>query len=168
MDVISLRRLLIISILIFSPASLLAATIDLSANIDGNQANAGAGSGSSGTGFASMTLDTDTNLFSWDINWSGLTGAVTSAHFHGPALPDTNGGVQLAFDAFSTPSIGSATITTLQADDLLAGLWYINIHTDFAPGGEIRGQVQVVPVPAAIWLFGSGLLGLVGALRRRA
>jgi len=28
--------------------------------------------------------------------------------------------------------------------------------------------VPVVPVPAAVWLFGSGLLGLVGVARRRA
>jgi hypothetical protein len=26
---------------------------------------------------------------------------------------------------------------------------------------------QVVPVPAAVWLFGSGLLGLVGVARRK-
>ena len=29
------------------------------------------------------------------------------------------------------------------------------------------GQVQVVPVPAAVWLFGSGLLGLAGIARRK-
>lgn len=29
-------------------------------------------------------------------------------------------------------------------------------------------QASVVPVPAAVWLFGSGLLGLVGVARRRA
>jgi len=29
------------------------------------------------------------------------------------------------------------------------------------------GQVSAVPVPAAVWLFGSGLLGLVGVSRRR-
>ncbi len=29
------------------------------------------------------------------------------------------------------------------------------------------GQVQVVPVPAAVWLFGSGLLGLAGITRRK-
>jgi hypothetical protein len=28
-------------------------------------------------------------------------------------------------------------------------------------------QVQPVPVPAAVWLFGSGLLGLVGVARRK-
>ncbi|MEA1988225.1 MAG: hypothetical protein U9N57_03305 [Pseudomonadota bacterium] len=30
------------------------------------------------------------------------------------------------------------------------------------------GQASVVPVPAAAWLFGSGLLGLVGLARRKA
>lgn len=30
------------------------------------------------------------------------------------------------------------------------------------------GAVSVVPVPAAVWLFGSGLLGLVGVARRKA
>jgi hypothetical protein len=29
------------------------------------------------------------------------------------------------------------------------------------------GEVAVVPVPAAVWLFGSGLLGLVGIARRK-
>jgi hypothetical protein len=27
-------------------------------------------------------------------------------------------------------------------------------------------DVQVVPVPAAVWLFGSGLIGLAGIARR--
>lgn len=30
-----------------------------------------------------------------------------------------------------------------------------------------NAQVQVVPLPAAIWLFGSGLLGLCGVVRRK-
>lgn len=32
---------------------------------------------------------------------------------------------------------------------------------------SLTGTVSAVPVPAAIWLFGSGLLGLVGVARRR-
>ena len=31
----------------------------------------------------------------------------------------------------------------------------------------IEVDVQIVPVPAAVWLFGSGLLGLVGIARRK-
>ena len=27
---------------------------------------------------------------------------------------------------------------------------------------------SAVPVPAAVWLFGSGLLGLIGVVRRKA
>ena len=39
-------------------------------------------------------------------------------------------------------------------------------HTaDFA--GTLTMQQTVVPVPAAVWLFGSGLLGLVGVARRK-
>ncbi len=30
------------------------------------------------------------------------------------------------------------------------------------------GSVTVVPVPAAVWLFGSGLIGLIGVARRKA
>jgi hypothetical protein len=32
-------------------------------------------------------------------------------------------------------------LTEAQAADLLAGRWYVNIHTAANPGGEIRGQV---------------------------
>ena len=147
-----------------------AAIIPLEANIDGAQANAGLGTGSPGTGSATMTLDDVTNLFSWDISWSGLTGTETVMHFHGPALPTQNAGVQVDFGAISgtaSPSIGSTIISGAQSADLLAGLWYINIHTTDFPGGEIRGQVSAVPIPAAAWLFVSGLLGLVGMARRK-
>jgi len=34
-------------------------------------------------------------------------------------------------------------------------------------GNAIMTNVAVVPVPAAVWLFGSGLLGLVGVARRK-
>ena len=34
-------------------------------------------------------------------------------------------------------------------------------------GSTLAIDVQVVPVPAAVWLFGSGLIGLVGVARRR-
>ena len=130
-----------------------AATINLTSSIDGAQA----GTASSATGSATMTYDDISGLFSWDIMWSGLEGAITVAHFHGPALPGQNAGVQVPIGILTSPSIGSAVITAGQASDLLAGLWYINIHSSLEPGGEIRGQVQAIPVPAALWLLLSGV-----------
>ena len=35
-------------------------------------------------------------------------------------------------------------------------------------GGVLVVDVQPIPVPAAVWLFGSGLIGLAGVARRRA
>jgi hypothetical protein len=148
------------------PAS--ASIINLNATIDASQVVSG--SASLGTGFATMTLDDVTNALNWNISWSGLSGPATAMHFHGPAPAGVNAGVQVnigAISGLSSPSIGGTTISGAQASDLLAGLWYINIHTANYPGGEIRGQVNVVPVPAAVWLFGSGVLGLIGIARRK-
>ena len=41
----------------------------------------------------------------------------------------------------ASPFEGSATLTEAQATDLLAGKWYVNVHTEANKGGEIRGQV---------------------------
>ncbi len=41
----------------------------------------------------------------------------------------------------TSPVSGQATLTDAHAADLLAGRWYINLHTAANPGGEIRGQV---------------------------
>ena len=142
------------------PATGRAALINLVSTIDGAQANAGFGTGSPGTGSATMTLDTVSNLFSWNINWSGLVAPETIAHFHGPALPNQNAGVQVGFDHTTNPSIGNAVLVDFQEADLLAGLWYINIHTEAFPGGEIRGQV-LAPEPASALLLAAGLALLI-------
>ena len=156
----------VIAVFLLSSFGAQAATITVfNSLIDGAQADAGAGTGSAGTGAATMTLDHDTLEFSWFVAWQDLEAPVTVAHFHGPAMPGQNAGVEVDIDAGSNPSIGSAILTIDQADDLLAGLWYINIHSEAFMAGEIRGQVLAVsqvPVPAAVWLFGSALVGLFG------
>lgn len=43
----------------------------------------------------------------------------------------------------------------------------VPMQTPPFPGQAPSFQGTVVPVPAAVWLFGSGLLGLVGVARRR-
>jgi hypothetical protein len=40
-------------------------------------------------------------------------------------------------------------------------------NCSFDPSGNLCPPTPTVPVPAAVWLFGSGLLGLVGVARRK-
>ncbi len=97
---------------------------------------------SKGTGTADVSYDTATKTLTWTVNFDGLTGPPTMAHFHGPAAAGANAGVALMIGANPTsPAKGSATLTDAQAADLQAGRWYINIHTSANRGGEIRGQV---------------------------
>ena len=74
----------------------------------------------------------------------GLTGPAKAAHFHGPAAAGANSGVQIDIGkmGLASPMHGSATLTAEQETDVMAGMWYINIHTAKHPDGEIRGQVM--------------------------
>jgi hypothetical protein len=96
-----------------------------------------------GTGDALATLDTSTKVLHFTVQWSGLTGPAAAAHFHGPAKPGANAGVQVPIDGKSptSPQTGDATLTDAQIKDLMAGLWYANVHTAANGGGEIRGQL---------------------------
>jgi len=142
MDLRLLR--IVVAGLLLIPVSGFAEIITLRASIDAAQANRGIGTSSGGTGSALMTLDTETNLFNWDVRWQNLEAPTNRNHFHGPGAPGNNGPVQINFGPISgliSPSIGSSTISDSQAADLLNNLWYINFHTDAFPGGELRGQI---------------------------
>jgi hypothetical protein len=97
---------------------------------------------SAGKGTADLDFDAASKKLSWKLTYSGLSGAPTAAHFHGPAEAGKNAGVAVAIpNAGSSPVEGSATLTDAQAADLMAGKYYINVHTAANPAGEIRGQV---------------------------
>jgi hypothetical protein len=97
---------------------------------------------SAATGTADIDYDAASKKLTWKLTYSGLTGPATAAHFHGPAEPGKNAGVAVAIpNATTSPNEGSATLTDAQAADLLAGKYYVNVHTAANPGGEIRGQV---------------------------
>jgi hypothetical protein len=130
-----------------------AATINMTAAMDGPKANAGAGSGSPGIGTGTITFDTVTKQLSWSITWGGLLSAPTLMHFHGPALSNQNAGVQVGTGVVGPPVVGNAVLNLAQEADLLAGLWYLNLHTAGDPAGEIRGQVltNAVPVQETSW-----------------
>jgi hypothetical protein len=97
---------------------------------------------SAGKGTADVTFDTDTKKLDWTLDYSGLTGDATGAHFHGPADPGANADVAVPIDDPKSGAKGSATLTDAQATDLMAGKYYINVHTAAHAGGEIRGQVE--------------------------
>ena len=111
------------------------ATLDAKAEVPPNS--------SAGKGTAEIDYDAASKKLSWKVTYSGLSGPATAAHFHGPAEAGKNAGVAVAIpNATSSPAEGSATLTDAQAADLVAGKYYINIHTAANPGGEIRGQVM--------------------------
>jgi hypothetical protein len=97
---------------------------------------------STGTGTADIDYDPASKKLSWKLTYSGLSGAATAAHFHGPAEPGKGAGVAVAIPGATTsPAEGSAVLTDAQAADLTAGKYYVNVHTAANPAGEIRGQV---------------------------
>ena len=100
---------------------------------------------SAGKGAVTATYDPATKVLTWEGSFSGLTGPATAAHFHGPAEVGKNAApavwISEKGQGLSSPFKGTATLTDAQADDLLKGLWYANVHTDANKAGEIRGQM---------------------------
>jgi hypothetical protein len=62
---------------------------------------------------------------------------------------------------------GNNTTLAAQLANLLAGNLYFNVHTSDHAGGEIRGQVLMVPEPSSMLLFGCGVALCGVAYRRR-
>lgn len=117
---------------------------------------------SQGVGTFHATLDTVTNVFTYDVTFSGLTSNVTLGHIHGPASATTNASPILNFETLpgatftkgATSGTAHGTVvlnaanqinSTVNGDSLkkllLAGLTYANIHTSQNGGGEIRAQL---------------------------
>jgi hypothetical protein len=98
---------------------------------------------SKASGTLNASLDTSTKVLSWTIEYSGLTGPATAAHFHGPADAGRNAPPVLPIDgSLDSPLKGTATLSDEQATDLQAGKWYFNVHSAAYPNGEIRGQLK--------------------------
>ena len=99
-----------------------------------------------------------------------------------PSTVDITGPVNSNNDHLATNSLGDALTLTVNHNFILGlnvnGAWLpdtsvfdqgANSYTvTFGNGGSVlMVDTQVVPVPAAAWLFGSGLLGLVALARRK-
>ena len=72
-------------------------------------------------------------------------------------------GSDLPIDALTLAFFGNANIYTF---DPLLSEWY-SMTFDATGAFTEALAVSAVPVPAAVWLFGSGLLGLIGVARHR-
>ncbi len=116
---------------------------------------------SSGTGTISGTYDDVTKTISVTVNFSGLTGTTTAAHFHAPAVAGTNASVVVTFTGFPTgvstggPYTHTFVLNTTLETQFLSGLFYANIHSGVFPGGEIRAQMN--PVLVGVKLINSNV-----------
>ena len=101
---------------------------------------------STGTGQAELRLNEARSVIRWTIRYDGLSGPVTAAHLHGPATPAQNAPATVPFaGALQAPLTGEVQITREQAGQLMSGQWYVNLHTERHPQGEIRGQLRPRP-----------------------
>lgn len=92
-------------------------------------------------------------------SFQNLIGTYTASHLHGPATTVQNAGVQIGFvppaaawvfansNHDGTLVNYTVPITATQIGYLAAGTMYANIHSSTIPGGEIRGQMALGPVP---------------------
>jgi len=95
-----------------------------------------------GTGTAQVTIDTDTKMLSYKVEYKDLTGPVTMGHFHGPADAGENAAVLIPMvTKLASPIDGMAKLSDAEIADFQAGKVYVNVHTKENPAGEIRGQV---------------------------
>lgn len=113
-------------------------------------------------------VGTASNPFAVDANgdgplWEANIPAGNPIHFSNPNL--LGNGIVNSFDAGSPQTMvatlfgfGNESVTEL-----------LDFNLDAATGELTYGGATTnpVPVPAAAWLFGSGLMGLVGVARRR-
>jgi len=104
------------------------------------------------TGTGAFSLNAAKTELTFDITVTGLSGAITAAHFHNAAA-GSNGGVVRTLTAHFTGNTATGTwksidgepLTALLVAELEAGRIYLNVHTVANPGGEIRGQVLMNP-----------------------
>ena len=98
-----------------------------------------------------------------------------------PAGTEAGGNTSLGFNLFNSNPVDASTpldvwtamgVGSAPAPDNTAEVRFIVLGLNGSGGAGFFDtasfdQVSAVPVPAAVWLFGSGLLGLVGVARRR-
>jgi len=124
------------------------------------------------TFFAVSDVTDATISFALEQSTTGIfqAGAVTIQLFEGVSSP---AGSPIASGSSSGGLAGASFPGVSFLADLMINTTY-TVRTAFSFGINGTGvtanattSVSAVPVPAAVWLFGSGLIGLVGVARRK-
>jgi hypothetical protein len=111
------------------------------------------------TGTATVVLNAAQTQLDVSVSFSGLTSAYTASHIHGPAPVGVNAAVKWGFVGLPAgwvfgPGSTSGTlshfiatpVTATDVTNLNNGQFYVNIHSQNFPGGEIRGQLTISTV----------------------
>ncbi len=103
----------------------------------------------SGTGTGVFVLNSASNDLTFDITVTGLSGAITAAHFHNAPEGVSGLAVRTITSSFSNNTASgewkntdSESLTPSLVTELNAGRIYVNAHTSANPAGEIRGQLN--------------------------
>lgn len=108
---------------------------------------------SDGSGTGIFTLAPDGSWLTYFIEFADLEAPETVRHIH-RAERGSNGPVVFDLPAGS-PKTGTLMLEAAQQADLLAGLYYVNIHSELFPPGELRGQIEPASACFAAMLAGS-------------
>jgi len=153
-------------------------TLDVNGLNGGNENPVNTSPASGGTVGVGIRYDDASNVLTVNaaygiFGWAPLTGTYEGAHLHlgaagenGPILVDL-ASIHLPFNANSGFFSGNVTLSSAAGSALVAGNVYMNIHSSAFPGGEIRGQLTVVPEPEVIALAILGFGGMAMAMRRQ-
>ena len=98
---------------------------------------------SNGGGGGTATYDVTTKQLNLNISYSGMEGAENTAHIHGPAARGASAGVLFTLAAGS-PKTDTVTLDAAQETQLLAGQFYVNVHSSAYPDGELKGQIDAL------------------------
>jgi len=106
---------------------------------------------STGTGTGQITFDPTTKIITYSFTWQlgSSTATTTNMHFHGAedGSDTKSSAVVIGITGFTTASSGSMSgetraLTDAEVNQLLAGKWYLNVHSSTIPGGELRGNIK--------------------------
>ncbi len=115
-----------------------------------------------------LSIDID-GAFDYGISiYEGVAGSDPFGSFDNDADYDFNFGAESAVYVDGTPEFGPFNSFDITLAD--AGLYTIAVGgvNGLFQSGDYSMNVSAVPVPAAIWLFASGMLGLFGWVKRRS